>query len=175
MWGMMNDTNINNDGATMAIALSAETVQACKDIATTLTETKVVRPVFMPHIADAQNDICGIQSLISDILTQAEAIFPRGIEATELRPIAVAASLTTQSILTEVERRFSAGTTRYPYQTVRNYLSVYGKGTFGQIALSNAEDSDRNNADNVAWRKAHGAKTGICLAPRSKWYLIDKD
>jgi hypothetical protein len=159
--------------ANLAIAMAPEILQNSQDINGALTETGKVRAVFHTHFADVSNDIYGIEKLIADILTQAQAVFPRGIESTELRTIAVAASLFTQDIEDEVIRRFTAGSIRYPLQTIKNYLGAFGKGKVIKIQLTNAEDSNRNSEENKARRIAKG-KNPICLKPRCKWYLIDK-
>lgn len=151
------NTEINEVKAE-AIALSEETIEACKAINNTLTVAEV-RPHFQAHYANAQIDVYGVMGLVRDILREAQAEFPRGIEATALRKIAVAASLFTSDIIAEVQRRFAAGTTRYQPQSVRNCLSTYGKqdGTIGKIDLTAKEDQPRK-----------------CKMPRSKWYLIAK-
>ena len=171
---MKNETENDSKAATLAIAMSAETIQASRDINGTLTETGLCRPVFMTHYANAEQDIFGIADLIENILRQREAVFPRGIETSELRPVAVAAAMTVQDIMMEIESRFTEATPRYPQQTVKNYLSQFCKGRFAKIQLSSAEDCNRNSAEQRAWRKAHG-KAEICRAPRCKWYVIDKD
>jgi hypothetical protein len=152
------NTEIKNEAKAEAIALSTETIEACKAINNTLTIAEV-RPHFQAHYANAALDVCGIMALVRDILREGQAEFARGIEATELRKIAVAASMFTSEILAEVQARFSAGTTRYKVQSVKNCLSTYGKldGTIGKIQLSNTEDKPRT-----------------CAKPRCKWYRIAK-
>lgn len=176
----MNNNNMNTEttqdskAATLAIAMTAETIQASRDINGTLTETAKVRPVFMTHYANAEQDVYGIADLIESVLRERAAVFPRGIETSELRPVAVAAAMTRQDIQAAIEARFTEATPRYPEQTIKNYLSQFCKGRFAKIALSSAEDCNRNSAEQIAWRKAHG-KAAICKAPRCKWYVIDKD
>ena len=147
--------NQNEDKA-LAIALSDETIEACRAVNNTLT-TAEVRPHFQAHYANAKLDVCGIMALVRDILRDKQAEFPRGIENTELRKIAIAASLFTSEILEEVKVRFAAGSTRYKVQSVKNCLSTYGKkdGTIGRIKLTNVEDQPRE-----------------CSKPRCKWYRI---
>lgn len=101
----------------------------------------------------------GVEQLITDILTERDATFPKGVETTEFRKVAIATAMFTQEIKDEVENRFTAGTTRYPLETIETYLSVLmpRKGTIGKIKLTNAEDSPRPR------------KNG---KPRYKWYLI---
>lgn len=148
--------NTENDEKALAVSMSNETIEACQAVNNTLT-TAGVRAHFQAHYANAQLDVCGILALVKDILREAQAEFPRGIEATELRKIAVAASMFTSEILAEVEKRFAAGGLRYKIQAVKNVLSTYGKGEIGKITLTNSEDKPRD-----------------CAKPRCKWYRIAK-
>ena len=150
------NTKIENEEKTAAVAMSAEIVDTCKAVNNTLSVAGV-RAHFQAHYANAELDVCGILALVKDILREAQAEFPRGIEATELRKIAVAASMFSSEILREVEERFSAGGFRYKIQAVKNVLSTYGKNEIGKIILTNAEDKPRD-----------------CAKPRCKWYLIAK-
>jgi hypothetical protein len=158
MVNMNTEIESKNEEKALAVSMSAEIVETCKAVNNTLTIAEV-RPHFQAHYANAQLDVCGIMALVRDILREAQAEFPRGIEATELRKIAVAASLFTSEILAEVQSRFAAGSTRYKVQSVKNCLSTYGKqdGTIGKIQLTNGEDKPRN-----------------CAKPRCKWYRIAK-
>lgn len=152
------NTEIENEAKAEAIALSDETVEACKSVANTLTIAGV-SPFFQPHYANAKLDVCGIMALVRDILRDKQAEFPRGIEGTALRGLAIAASMFTSEIIAEVQVRFAAGTTRYKAQSVRNCLSTYGKldGTIGKIDLTPGEDQPRP-----------------CKIPRSKWYRVQQ-
>ena len=164
------NTEIENNEKALAVAMSAETIEASQAINNTLT-TACVRAHFQAHYANAEIDVYGILSLVKDILRDKQAEFPRGIEATALRQIAVAASMFTSEILAEVESRFAAGGLRYKVQAVKNVLSTYGsnktykKGpkagyligdsSIGKITLTNEEDQPRD-----------------CSKPRAKWYRI---
>jgi hypothetical protein len=148
--------NIETDEKALAVAMSNETIEACQAVNNTLT-TAGVRAHYQAHYANAQLDVCGILALVKDILREAQAEFPRGIENTELRKIAVAASMFTSEILAEVEKRFAAGGLRYKIQAVKNVLSTYGKDDIGKITLTNTEDKPRD-----------------CAKPRCKWYLFAK-
>jgi hypothetical protein len=150
------ETNTENETPqALAIALTGETLEASQAINNTLTITEQVKPVFMAHYANAKLDVCGIIALVSDILREGQAEFPRNAHETELRKIVVAASMFTSEIFAQVQARFTAGSTRYPLQTVKNVLSTYAKGTIAKIKLTNQEDKPRN-----------------CAKPRCKWYLI---
>lgn len=148
--------NTENEEKALAIELSGETIEACQAVNNTLS-TAGVRAHFQAHYANAQLDVYGVLALVRDILREAQAEFPRGIETTELRKIAVSASMFTSEILAEVERRFAAGGFRYKVQAVKNCLSTYGKqdGTIASIKLTNEEDQPRE-----------------CSKPRFKWYRV---
>ena len=145
-----------NEAKALAVELSDETIETCKAVNNTLT-TAEVRPHFQAHYANAKLDVCGIMALVRDILRDKQAEFPRGIEGTALRHLAIAASLFTSEIIAEVQIRFAAGSTRYKAQSVRNCLSTYGKqdGTIGKIDLTPSEDQPRP-----------------CKIPRTKWYRV---
>ena len=145
-----------NEDKAAAVAMSGEVLEAMQAVNNTLTIAGV-RPNFQAHYANATLDVYGIMDLVRDILRSAQAELPRGIENSELRKIAVAASLFTSEILAEVQARFAAGSTRYRVQSVKNCLSTYGKldGTIGRIKLSNTEDKPRD-----------------CAKPRCKWYRV---
>ena len=148
--------NTENEAKAEAIAMSEDTIDACKSVANTQTIAGV-SPFFQPHYANAKIDVYGVMGLVRDILRVAQAEFPQGIEGTALRHLAIAASLFTSEIIAEVQIRFSAGTTRYRPQSVRNCLSTYGKldGTIAKIDLTPEEDQPRH-----------------CKIPRSKWYRV---
>lgn len=142
-----------------AISLTQETLSVSIDLNKVYSQSNAVGPLFHTHFVDMGKGLSGIADLIGDILTQAGAVYPEGVELTELRPVAVAGSLYTEEIIQEVQARFAKGTKRYPDQTIRSYLSLadFNRGRFGKIQLSKAEDSPRP-----------------CPKPRCKWYLIVK-
>ncbi len=152
---MKNETMKNETQA--AIAMNREVQSNCQDINNVLTTSGKVKAVFHTHFECMETGECGIADLISRILREREASFPANVEQTELRSIAIAGSMFTSEILAEVQSRFSAGSIRYPLQTVKAYLSVFMRkqGKVGKIQLSNSEDSQRE-----------------CCKPRCKWYLI---
>ena len=154
--GMIKNIEIEIEEKAASVAMSSQVVATSKEINNILAVSGV-RAHYQAHYANAELDVCGILALVKDILREAQAEFPRGIEATELRKIAVAASMFSSEILREVEERFSAGGFRYKIQAVKNVLSTYGKNEIGKITLTNAEDKPRD-----------------CAKPRCKWYLIAK-
>jgi hypothetical protein len=151
-------TKTNETSETLnAIAMSREVLSNSQDINNVLTTSQQVKAVFHTHFADMETGECGIENLIARILREREAQFPKGVESTELRQIAVAGAMFTDEIVTEVQNRFTAGSVRYPKQTVKAYLSVFmaKSGKIGRIQLTNSEDKNRT-----------------CCKPRCKWYLV---
>lgn len=131
-----------------------------REVATNITDlNNVLTTAGVKNVFQGHNINNGITGLITEILTDNGAQFPAGIEATNLRKIAIGSAMFASEILAEVESRFSAGSTRYPSATVHQYLSVFmaKQGTIGKIRLSNAED-----------------KTRPCCKPRIKFYLVTK-
>ena len=139
-----------------AIAMSSEVLASSQDINGVLTQSHEVRAVYHTHFVDMQSGLCGIEDLITDILSQHNAIFPVGIENTPLRNIAIAGGMFTCEVFNCVESRFTAGSIRYPLKTITLYLSQFMKGKVGRIQLTGKEDINRP-----------------CNRPRCKWYLID--
>ena len=140
-----------------AISMQSEILESEKDINNVLSTSKQVGPLFHTHYVNMTSGKNGIETLITEILTDCQAIFPQDIENTEFRKIAIAASLFASDIISEVQARFASGSIRYPYETIHQYLSIFmfRKGKVGKIKLTNNEDSDRT-----------------CCKPRTKWFLI---
>ena len=147
-----------NSAVKSAIALQRETLSGSMDINNVLTTSTQVHPLFQTHYTNMETAENGITALIKEILTANEAVFPKGIEETEFRPIALAASMFASEIIEQVQSRFSNGSMRYPYKTVHQYLSIFmtRSGKVGKIKLSNTEDKPRP-----------------CNKPRTKWYLVE--
>ncbi len=153
-----------------AIAMSPEILSNSQDINNILTTSGQVRAVFHTHYVNLETKDKGIADLICQILKENGSVFPKDCEQTELRGIAIAGAMFTEEILTEVWKRFSAGSVRYPKQTVKAYLSVWlstdsqpgdkkmlnRKARVGKIKLSSSEDSERE-----------------CDKPRCKWFLFN--
>lgn len=144
-----------------AINMTREIQQSSQDINNVLTTSTITRAVFHTHYVSMDNSLFGIADLITDILKGNGALFPKGIEKTELRGVALSSAMTTEEVMQAVECRFTAGSIRYPLQTIKSYLSVFmskgKKATIGRIQMSNAEDANRE-----------------CCKPRCKWYVLDK-
>ncbi len=152
-----------------AIALNREIVSGSQDINNVLSTSGKVSPLFHAHYTNMESGDNGISALIMEILKERDAVFPANFDAVKkshyndngVRPIVIAASLFTREILDEVEARFTAGTKRYPLETVEAYLSVWlvRGGKVGKVKMTKTEDSI-NRPKN--WSK-----------PRCKWFLID--
>ena len=138
-----------------AIALTDEILSNLQAINNTLTESGKVRPVFMGHFTDMTADIHGIIDLIKDILKSNDAEFSRNAHDSDLRALVVAKSMTAHAILAQVQSRFSAGSTRYPLQTIKNVLCTYASDDICGFQLSKDEDKPRP-----------------CKKPRYAYYLI---
>ena len=152
-------TAIEKEESKNAISMQREILTNCQDINNVLTSAQNVSPLFHSHYVNMDTAAHGIENLIAEILTAREAVFPKGIEHTEFKKVAIAASMFASEIEKEVEARFTAGSCRYPYETIHQYLSVFmfRKGKVGKIKLSGIEDQPRP-----------------CCKPRCKWYLINQ-
>lgn len=149
---------MNAETKTETATIAPEILAGEKEIAHVLT-TAQVKPLVQPHYTNLANGNNGIEALISEILIDHGAVLPLGIETTELRTTAIATSLYMEQILSEVQQRFSAGTSRYPKATVATYLSVFmtKKGIVGKIQLKGKEDPNRTSPK-----------------PRAKYFLVAK-
>lgn len=149
----MQTTNETTSG------LVREVFQNVVDANNVLTAIKVA-PVFQGHYFENDKESRqGITALITAILTDASAVFPKGAESTEFRPVVVKAAMFVADIANQVQARFAAGSTRYGLQSVKQYVSVYliKSGIVAKFQLTSAEDSSRR-----------------CAKPRTKYYLVQK-
>jgi hypothetical protein len=142
---------------TKQLTLSKSVLENSKTVNQLLTLANI-KPVFQNHVIiidkrNRDNDICGIEALIENILATHGASFPLGVELTEYRPMAIKASLFASQIFDITQAMFSAGTSRYPANTVKMYLSRFAKH-IGKIQLTKNEDFSRT-----------------CCKPRTKYYL----
>jgi hypothetical protein len=148
------NTELSAEHALIA-SMSSEIIASLKDANGFLTVAGI-RPHTQAHYANTETGENGIADLISSILRTNKSIFPALVGETELRQVAIANSMFTDEIMAEVERQFSAGSTRYRVRSVRNYLSTYmfRSGKIGKIQLTGLEDTSRT-----------------CPKPRCKWFL----
>lgn len=140
--------------------LCANVLENGKDSNNVLTVAGVP-PVFQTHVFNVESGKHGIKNLIAEILTENGAEFPEGAEGTNetpspLRPIVLSASMLADDIKQEVDRRFAAGSSRYPYATVHQYLSVFmvKSGKVCKFQMTATEDCERK-----------------CCKPRTRYYL----
>ena len=140
------------------IELQTEVLNGSMDINNVLTSAKNVKSCFHTHYVNLETAKHGIENLIVAILTERMAIFPKGIQDTEFRSMAIATSMFTSDIINEVQTRFSTGSIRYPNATIHQYLSIVmsRKGSVDKIKLSNYEDAIRSSCK-----------------PRVKWFLVE--
>lgn len=138
-------------------ALAREIVDTARDKNNLLSSSGNVHYFVRDHYVDTASGTYGIESLISAILKENNAIFPAGIEKTEFRKVAIASAMFASDIIESVQEAF--GKDRYPYATIHSYLSHFmnKNGKIGKIKLSTFEDSDRP-----------------CCKPRIKFYLVEK-
>lgn len=168
----MNTYIENTDATTEAKAMSGDILDNFRVINGYAKVAHTTRNIFHTHFLDVATGECGIADLIRRILRENNSVFKAQvkndsgelipIESSELRPIAIAGSMFTSEIIAEVQKRFTAGTIRYPAKTIKAYLSVHlagekGDHTVGKIQLFNHEDSQRD-----------------CSKPRCKWYLVQE-
>jgi len=129
----------------------------------TIDGNNVLTSAGVKSLLQGHNENCGIAGLIQDILTERQAVFPLGVEKTEFRQVAIAAAMFATDIAAAVQEKFAAGSTRYPLESVKQYLSVFlarptriGKVVrVGKFQLSRTEDADRP-----------------CCKPRTKYFWV---
>lgn len=140
-------------------ALAREIVDTARDKNNLLASAGNVHMFVRDHYVDTATGTYGIESLIVSILKSNNAVFPKEVENTEFRKMAISASMFASDIIAAVQDTF--GKERYPYATIHSYLSYFmsgkkGNGKLGKIKLTNAEDSTRQ-----------------CCKPRIKFYIIE--
>jgi len=139
--------------------LAGEIVSSARDKNNLLANAGNVHLLIRDHYVDPSSGTYGIESLIARILATNGAVFPKGIEKTQFRKVAIATAMFASDIIAEVRTAFGAD--RYPDQTIYTYLAHFMKQKntahkIGKIKLSNNEDKDRN-----------------CCKPRTKYYLVE--
>lgn len=160
-------TTSEKSGAVETMGMeNREVLSMQQDLNNVLTGGKVA-PTFQGHYFNADDEKHGIANLIADILREREAEYIMGAENSEFRKVVLATSMFASEIIDEVKARFTAGTTRYNYNTVHVYLSVFmnvknarklaSVPGLVQVKLDNKEDSDRPKN---------------CFKPRRKYYLV---
>jgi hypothetical protein len=123
--------------------------RTCKKLNQIMTATEEVPPELLTHYPEG-----GLRGLIERILRTHGATWLGDIQLPADRAAAIEAAIYTTDIHDQVRKRFTAQTTRYPQQSIKNCLVEMRKaGEVGKIKLSTEEDSPRD-----------------CPRPRCKWY-----
>lgn len=141
------------------LPLSRDIVEMSRDANNVFKSAGNVHKFVRTHYVDMETGVYGIERLIAKILSERSAVFPKGIENSEYRSVAIASAMFASDIIKVVQTTF--GEERYPYATVHTYLSNFMtkqtcQNKVGKIHLSNAEDCDRK-----------------CCKPRVKYYLLE--
>lgn len=165
----MNETKQN------AIDFQREVTNGSQDINNFLSASEQVGPEFHTHYTNMESGENGIANLIVKIFMDNGSVFPFDIANGEFRKLAIAGSMFASEIFATTQAEFSAGSKRYPYETIAAYLSVFmspdnkhklkGLPLVGKINLTSSEDFDRP----IVLGK-DGIKRKI--KPRRKWFLI---
>ena len=139
-------------------AVSREIVDTARDKNNLFESAGNVHFLVRDHYVDTATGTYGIESLLASILKEHGAQFPAGIEATEFRNVAIAASMFAHEIIAKVRDTF--GTERYPDATILTYLAHFmlKAGKVGKLKLKGSEDIGRTSDK-----------------PRVKYYLIEKE
>ena len=153
----MKNTKSKQSNNENAVEMQETIIAGSQEINNVLTTSQNVRAVFHTHYVNLATGEHGIENLITDILAEAGAVFPENVCNTQFKKLAVATSMFASEIIIKVQERFAAGSIRYPYETVHQYLSVVmARGRkIGKIKLTGAEDVGRP-----------------CCKPRTKYFLI---
>jgi hypothetical protein len=171
----MNDLMTKTTEQQNAIALQREILSGSQDANNVLTTSGQVGPLFHAHYTNMETAENGIANLIAKILKENGSNFPLNIANSEFRNIAIAGSMFASDIFAATQLEFSAGSIRYPYETIHAYLSVFmspdnkhklaGLPRIGKIDLTSNEDYNRPA---VMGKDGKKRKT----KPRRKWFLI---
>lgn len=130
------------------------TVKTCKEVNQDFSASGKVPPLFQTHYYNKRTGSKGVRGLIKDILKDNGSVWLGGIDSPQDRTDAIAAAMYTDGIHDQAKAWFTERTTRYPRQTIKNYLvEMRKRGEIGRIKLSPSEDSPRHST-----------------RPRFKWY-----
>jgi hypothetical protein len=147
------ETLNRNSRSFRTVRFSQEIVETVIGLNTVQTAAGNVSARFGANYVNTAKGSHGLIALISEILREHGAEF--SVDAVQgNRELAIVGGMLTDDILAEVESRFSAGTSTYPVQSVRDYLSTHGKKVFGKIRMTSDEDSNRP-----------------CRTTRNRWFL----
>ena len=150
------------------------TVTTLRQVNQSLTG-KHVAPIFMAHFVDTRKGLFGVAPLIMDILIQSGANFTSDFANNpENRAEVLAKSMLSDDIISAVEKRFSAGTSRYPVPTIRHNLStvLLKKGYIGAIRMEGSEDSDRKQVTEYKVCKNGKVRKVTICASRVRYFAV---
>lgn len=141
--------------------LSRQIVSTSRDVNNVLRSAGNVHNFVRMHYVDLVTGVYGIERLIAEILKDNSAVYPKGIENTEFRPVAIQTGMFATEIHAKVVEIF--GTERYPFATIQAYICTFmtrknSANHIGKIQLTNSEDCQRD-----------------CCKPRTKYYLIEEE
>jgi hypothetical protein len=130
------------------------TVRTCKEVNQDFSASGQVPPLFQTHYYNKRTGSKGVRGLIKDVLKDNGSVWLGGIDSPQDRTDAIATGMYTDDIHDQAKVWFTERTTRYPRQSIKNYLvEMRKKGEIGKIKLSPSEDAQR-----------------ISDRPRCKWY-----
>ncbi len=151
----------------LAIALSQDVIATAQDANNVFASAGNVHMFVRSHYVNMEAGIYGLQSLIAAIL-KAHALqvspsgtFPKGVESSEYRALAIAGSMFASEVIAKVRETFGAD--RYPDATIATQLSVHMhkancQNKAGKFRLSPSEDKQMG---------------GQSCKPRTRYYLLD--
>ena len=164
---MKQVTNGKTERAKTAQTIGARHLQVARVLNMVATAKLNIAPQFQAHFADADNNIFGVAQFIQSFLVEIGAVYVDGSHATPLRSTMLQNCPTSDQVWNVLQARFAQYSSRYPFQTVKSYLSQYMNPDSTQFfcagmevrgfAMSATEDSPRP-----------------APKPRYAWYLISK-
>ena len=104
---------IETEQAARVKALASQFVHIGQDFNKALTQTRVVRPVYMAHYVNIKSGRYGIEDLIAEVLEIRKVTSPER-------------AITAKAITKAINARFTGETSRYPVSTIAQYLCNSG-------------------------------------------------
>lgn len=94
-------------------ALASQFLDIGQSFNQALTQTRIVRPVYMAHYVNIKSGKYGIEDLIAEVLETHRATSPEK-------------AITAKAITALINARFTGQTSRYPVSTIAQYLCNSG-------------------------------------------------
>ena len=175
-----NMTKFEKSAQACALAMFDEVAQNQQDINSVLTQANVINSKMMGHYVkhniakdciDINGKICknsGLAVLIREIMQDNKASFTNDF-ASANRSSAINKAMFATDIWKEVQKRFSAGSTRYPLTSIKQELSHHMEDV-GKIALTTSEDSTKRQYA-INWNLLNSEKISIPQRSRVKYFL----